>query len=192
MSWNRRRDRVVVEDGWRTNIVVAFDVWRGRHRVSDVADATLLNFSLIKVFGLVGDVDRRGVMLLNRLVFVSDLSAVAMGIVCCVLHDLNSAIGQLNFVASLNGAVFLLLGVREIITGVTVFDGIRESVLFLVVIRRRRLDGVLLIVVDDRVLVDGELNRLPLEFVVLYFSGVICEGREDSRLVILEMGFRNY
>lgn len=153
MPWNRRRDRVVIEDGWRANIVVAFGVWRGRHRVSDVVDA--LNFSRIKVFGLVGNVDWCGVVLLNWLAFVSDFGTVAMNVVCRVFHDLNSAIGQLNFVASLNNAAFLLLSVREVITGMIVFHGIRESVLFLVVIWRRRLDGVLVIVVDDRVLIDG-------------------------------------
>lgn len=189
MPWNRRRDRVVIEDGRRTNIVVTFDVRRGRHRVSEVADANLLHFSRIKVVGLVGHVDWRGVILLNWLVLVSDVGTVAMNIIGRILHDLNSAVGQLHFVASLNSAVFLLLSVREVIAGMTVFDGVRETVLFLVVIRRRRLDGVSIIVINDRVLVDGELNRLLLELVVLHFSGVICEGCKNSRLVVLKKGF---
>lgn len=188
MPWNRRRDRVVVEDGRRTNIVVTFDVWRGRHRVSEVANTNLLNFSRIEIARLVGHVNWCGVILLNWLVLVSNVCAVAMNIVGRVLHDLNSAVGQLHFVASLNGAVFLLLGVREVIAGVAVFNGVREAILFLVVIRRRRLDGVSVIVVDDRVVVDGELNRLLLEFVVLHFSCVIREGCEDSCWVVLEKG----
>lgn len=186
MPWNRRRERVVVKDGRRTNIIVTFDVWRGRRRVSEVANANLLNFSRVIVVGLVGHVNWCGVILLNWLVLVSDVCAVAMNIVGSVLHDLSSAVGQLHFVASLNGAVFLLLGVREVIAGVAVFDGVREAVLFLVVIRRRRLDGIAVIVVDYRVVVDGELNRLLLEFVVLNFSCVIREGCEDSCWVVLE------
>lgn len=180
MSWGC--SRIVSALTWRPYIVFRGKVWRGCDGMTNVIDWDLLWIIIVGSW--------RGrwwwcwLNFFDRIVLISHLSSITVNVVSGVFHDLYTTIRQVNFVASMNRTVFLLLRVRKVIAWVSVFDSVREPVLFLVMIRWWRFDWIDVIVTNLFVL-PCELNWLALEFVALNFSCVIGESWEDSWWLII-------
>lgn len=177
--------REIFERRRRPKVVFRVGVWRWRDSMPDVVDLDLLdNRLIVRHSRLMPDGCRRRILswLGLRIAFIGHFCAITVHVVSGVLHDLSATVGKMDLVATMNGAVLLLLSVRKVVAGVPVFDCVREAIMFLVVVGRRRPDrvGLVVILFVNAVVVIGTWSKARmLELVVLYSSTVIRESSVD-------------
>lgn len=151
----------------------------------DVVDLDLIhNWLIVRHSRMMSDGCRCRILswLGLRLAFIGHFCAITVYVVSGVLHNLSATVGKMDLVATMNGAVLLLLSVRKVVARVSVFDCVREAIMFLVVVGRRRPDrvGLVTILFVNAVVVIGtwSIARM-LELVVLNSLTVIRESSVD-------------
>lgn len=176
MSWTRCCQRIKLLCLRCTNIVMC-EIWRWCDSVSDVS---VIDFNLFYM-GLVMNWCRLwwpNVRFLNmRHFFIRNFRSISMNVISCVINYLNTAVRELDFVASVNCTVFLLLRVGEVVTWSSISDCVWKLVLFLFVVRRWRFQQVNAVseLIIDSVLSSRNLNVvLSLKLVVTNFLAVWC------------------